>query len=247
VVTQTRRMPPREVTQRAAIVSAEGIGSDAGVWVELKTVDPQTGTRIDRGFFSPAAVVSLPGRPASEKRMGLQRVQRLHPDGKLYEYPPGSSVALRGDEEVRTLGLFEVSNTQPPRVDTLGVDTLRIGSKSFPSTIVRKRWVGSDEWRASTDTTRVNRVLLTLTQDVCPEVPLTGFTHSLLLVRTAQFAATDTLGENPIPPPDPDAVPVLYRVELTLGDIGTGAVPEVTQEPEPAPADSGPGADLPPR
>jgi hypothetical protein len=237
VVTQTRNFPPREVTQRAAIVSAEGIGDDAGVWIELKTVDPHLGTRIDRGFFSRArsgeSGGSAPGLPSG---LVLRRFQQLQADGKLYEYPPQSGVVLRAEEEVTTLGLFEVSTARPPAVDTLGVDTLRVGPKTLPATAVRKRWVGYDEWRDPADTTRVKRALLTLIQDRCVDVPLTGFTRSLLEVKTADFAPYDTLGLYPLPPADPSTPPpVLYRVELTLGDLGTGAVPEVTQEPEPAP------------
>jgi hypothetical protein len=237
VVTQTRNFPPREVTQRAAIVSAEGIGNDAGVWIELKTVDPHLGTRIDRGFFARARGGGS-GEPGSASPPGLElrRTQQLQADGKLYEYPPHSGVALRAEEEITTLGLFEVSSARPPAVDTLGVDTLRVGPRTLAATAVRKRWVGFDEWRDPADTTRVKRVLLTLIQDRCPEVPLTGFTHSVLEVRTAEFAPYDTLGLYPLPPADPSGPqPVLSRVELTLGDLGTGAVPEVTQEPEPAP------------
>ena len=39
VRTQSRNLPPREFTQRVAVVAAEGIGADAGVWIELTTVD----------------------------------------------------------------------------------------------------------------------------------------------------------------------------------------------------------------
>lgn len=248
VVTQSRRFPPRELNQRAAIVSAEGIGDDAGVWVELKTVDPQTGTRIDRGFFGrtrdgAGAEASAPSPP----NLGLRRMQQLQTDGKLYEYPPSSEVALRADEEITTFGLFEISTARPPSVDTLGVDTLRAGAKTLPATVVRKRWVGIDEWSDPEDTTRVKRVLITLIQDVSPDVPLTGFTRSLLEVHTAEFAAYDTLGLYPLPPADPTRPPpAIYRAELTLGDLGAGAVPEVTQEPEPVPEadEPRPGSDL---
>jgi hypothetical protein len=249
VVTQTRRFPPRELTQRAAIVSAEGIGDDAGVWVELKTMDPQTGTRIDRGFFGlnrdgADAGASTPSPPNLE----LSRMQQLQTDGKLREYPLNSGAALRADEEITTFGLFEISNDRPPLADTLGVDTLRVGAKTLPATVVRKRWVGLDEWRDPEDTTRVKRVLITLIQDVSPDVPLTGFTRSLLEVHTAEFAAYDTLGQYPLPPADPTRPPpAIYRAELSLGDLGTGAVPEVTQEPEPIPeaAESRPSPDRP--
>lgn len=234
VRTQSRSLPPRELTQRAALVSAEGIGEEAGVWVELKTVDPQTGTRIDRGFYGrpPGGEKADAGAP---RLLTLRRVQRLHPDGRLYEYPPNSNAVLRGDEEVSTLGLIETSAARPPRVDTLGVDTLRIGRRTLPGIIIRKQWLGDDEWSEGENTQFVNRVLLTLTEHVCPEVPLTGFTKSSYQVTTAQFAVADSLRQHPIAPADSTGAPVVYRAELTLGDMGTGAVPEVTQEPEPAP------------
>jgi hypothetical protein len=228
------------VTQRAAIVSAEGIGDDAGVWVELKTADPQTGTRIDRGFYGRGPEdeeTRTEDQPAPPLR--LLRVQRLHPDGKLFEYPPGSSAALRADEEVSTLGLFEVDQSRPPVVDTIGVDTLRIGRKTLPALIVRKQWIGSDSWSEGTDVSRINRVLLTLTLHVCPGVPITGFTQSVFEVRTAQFAATDSLSQHPLPP-DPAQPEFVSQATLTLDDMGGGAVPEVTQEPEPAPDAGGP-------
>lgn len=234
VSTQSRSLPPRELTQRVALVSAEGIGEDAGVWVELKTVDPQTGTRIDRGFYGRPSGDGASGGSGPTRTLTLRRVQRLHPDGRLYEYPPNSAALLRGDDEVSMLGLFEISGTRPPLIDTLGVDTLRIGRRTLPSIIIRKQWVGNDEW-AEEGAAYVNRVMLTLTEHICPEVPLTGFTQSSYEVTTARFAVADSLRERPLAPSDSTAAQVVYRTELRLGDMGTGAVPEVTQEPEPAP------------
>lgn len=243
VRTQSRSFPPRELTQRAAIVAAEGIGEDAGVWIELKTIDPQAGTRIDRGFYGRTSGGDPPGAGSSGARaLSLRRVQILYPDGKLYEYPPNSNVALRAEEDVTTLGLFEINQNRPPRVDTLGVDTLRIGRKTLPTRIIRREWIGSDEWSETGDSSFVNRVILTLTEHVCPEVPVTGFTRSAFEVATARFAVSDSLLDHPLPPPGGSAVPVVYRAELSLGDMGTGAVPEVTQEPEPAPEAGDPAA-----
>ncbi|HEY7728628.1 MAG TPA: hypothetical protein VID50_09250 [Candidatus Eisenbacteria bacterium] len=236
VVTQTRKTPPREMLQRAATVAEEGIGKDAGLWVELKTVDPQAGTRIDRAFFSRGAGAELPGRePDAPRSLRLVRLQRLHPDGKLYEYKPNSDVLLRAEEDVTSLGLFEIGDSSAARIDTLGADTLRIGRRLLPATIVRKRWVADDEWPDEEDSTSVLRPGITVTTYECPDVPLTGYTRAVFEVRSMRFAVGDSLRAQPVPPADPAGDTSLVRVELTLEDLGTGAVPEVIQEPEPAP------------
>ena len=236
VRTQSRNLPPREFTQRVAVVAAEGIGADAGVWIELTTVDPQVGTRIARGFFTRRSEEEQAHRPADGPRtLELSRLQRLSTDGRLYEYPPGSDAGLRANEEVAMLGLFEISYLRAPTVDTLGTDTLRIGRRELVSRTIRRVWVGSDEWPDDSDSTRIHRALLSLTVSHCDEVPGTGFTRSLFEVRPAAFALADTLAEQPLPPPEGGGEAVFYRAELTLSDLGGGAVPEVTQEAEPAP------------
>ena len=236
VRTQSRNLPPRELSQRVAIVAAEGIGAEAGVWVELKTTDPQAGTRIERGFF--ARQSDEDGGPVSgegPRFLVLQRVQRLSSDGHLYEYPPDSDTELRADQEVATLGLFEVSSLRAPTIDPLGADTLRLGRKELIAQVVRTQMVGSDEWAHETDSTRVHRAILTQVISRCPEVPATGFTRSLFEVRVGSFAVADTFAVAPLPLLEGEREQVFYRTELTLADIGDGAVPEVTQEAEPAP------------
>jgi hypothetical protein len=236
VRTQSRNFPPREFTQRVAIVAAEGIGEEAGVWVELKTIDPRAGTRMERGFFVRRNPGELADRPEGERRtLGIQRLQRLSVDGRLYEYPPDAETELRADEEVATVGLFEVSYLRAPTIDTLGVDTLRLGRKEFVSRAIRTQYVGSDEWPHDQDTSRAHRALLTLITSRCEQVPVTGYTRSLFEVRVGSFATADTFAVSPLPPLEGESEEVFSRAELTLTDMGGGAVPEVTQEAEPAP------------
>lgn len=233
VTTQSTNLPPREFSQRVAIVSEEGLGAEEGVWVELKTIDPQAGTRIERGFF---VRTELPSNAASGGRSPareLRRVQRLNPDGKLYEYPPEADVGIRSNVDVTTLELFEVDYHQAPRVDTLGVDTLRIGRHVLISSAVRQRWLGSDEWPDEQDSTRVWRATLSLTRHQCPDIPVAGYTRSSLEVASQVYAAVDSTGSAPLSSDNPKPR-TIYRAEVELTDLGTGAVPEVTQEPEPA-------------
>ncbi len=236
VTTQSKNLPPREFTQRVAVVSEEGLGAEEGVWVELKTIDPETGTRIERGFFvHDSAPPDSAGAGKSPPVRVLRRVQRLNPDGKLYEYPPDTDVGVRANEEVATLELFEIPYFQAPRVDSLGRDTLRIGNRALVSSDVRKRWFGSDEWPNPSDTTHVWRAALTLTLHQCAEVPITGYTRSTFQVASQGFPASAAAGS--VPAPDSlKTGPTFYRTDVALTDLGTGAVPEVTQEPEPAPA-----------
>ncbi len=235
VTTRSKKLPPREFTQRVAVVSEEGLGNEEGVWVELKTIDPETGTRIERGFFvHNTAPPDSGGAGKGPPVRVLRRVQRLNSDGKLYEYPPDTDVGVRANEEVATLELFEIPYFQAPRVDSLGHDTLRIGSRELVSSDVRTRWFGSDDWPTDNDTTHVWRAALTLTLHQCPEVPITGYTRSTFEVASQRFPALAPAGF--VPPADSlNSGPTFYRTDVVLTDLGTGAVPEVTQEPEPAP------------
>lgn len=235
VTTQSKNLPPREFTQRVAVVSEEGLGDEEGVWVELKTIDPQTGTRIERGFFVHGrAAADSGGAGRTPPVRVLRRVQRLNPDGKLYEYPPDTDVGVRANEEVATLELFEIPYFQAPRVDSLGLDTLRLGNRELVSRDVRKRWFGSDDWPSTDDSAHVWRAALTLTLHQCPAVPITGYTRSTFEVASQSFPASAPAAY--VPPPDSlKTGPIFYRTEVALTDLGTGAVPEVTQEPEPAP------------
>ncbi len=235
VTTQSKNLPPHAFTQRVAVVSEEGLGDEEGVWVELKTVDPQAGTRIERGFFVRGDPDDDAPSPGKTPARALRRVQRLNPDGKLYEYPADSDVGLRSNEEVATLGLFEINYKQTPRTDTLGLDTLRIGKRALVSRGVRERWFGSDEWPDDEDSTRVWRAALTLTVQQCPDVPIAGYTRSMFEVSSQGFAASDSAGGAPLASDSLKTRPIFYRAEVALSDLGTGAVPEVTQEPEPAP------------
>ena len=89
---QTQNRPAREFTQRLAVVAQEGWGDEAGLWVELKTVE--TGkTRIERGFFGRPPAEDEPAVPTPESAeepeppLRLMRYQMLTPQGKLYELP----------------------------------------------------------------------------------------------------------------------------------------------------------------
>jgi hypothetical protein len=234
VTTQSTNLPPREFSQRVAIVSEEGLGDDEGVWVELKTIDPQAGTRIERGFFVRAEPGSDATSAGTSPARVLRRVQRLNPDGKLYEYPPESDVGVRSNADVARLDLFEIDSHQAPRVDTLGVDTLHIGKRALISLRVRQRWLGTDEWPDERDSTRVWRATLSVIRHQCPDIPAAGYTRSTFEVVSQAFAATDSTGSAPLPS-DSLKTHTIYRADVEVTDLGTGAVPEVTQEPEPAP------------
>jgi hypothetical protein len=235
VVTRSRSLPPREFTQRVAIVSAEGIGTDAGVWVELKTTDPRSGTRIERGFFVVPSEADAPGRPDGPRTLRLARLQRLGADGRLFEYPPDTETELRGEEDVPMAGLLEMSPLRAPLVGTIGEDTLRLGRKTLISRVERLQNVGEEAWSDESDSLHLHRAVITITTARCDQVPGTGYTRSQLEAGEAVFAVSDSLAEHALPPPEGAPDPIFYRVDVVLTDMGGGAVPEVTQEPEPAP------------
>src|SRR3990170_2387740 len=47
---QTQNRPPRDFSQRLAVVAREGSGEESGVWIELKTGEAGK-VRIERGFY----------------------------------------------------------------------------------------------------------------------------------------------------------------------------------------------------
>ncbi len=194
VRTQFRSLPPREYTQRVAIVAREQYQGRDGFWVELKTEGLPSGKRIERGFFvivDPSAVLEAgeseepppdslpkPERPI----VRLVRYQVLTSGGKLFEYPISTSSEVRSGSEVSTVELFEYDSNTPAVRDTLGPDTLRIGRRVVPTIVERIRMSGVDTWPVPGDKTRLNRPLLTQQYWRNPAVPITGFARSLFQV-----------------------------------------------------------------
>src|SRR5204863_207927 len=67
-----KNRPPKRVMQRLAVVSREGIGDEAGAWIELKTVENGR-VRVERGFFAPPEHATPPGTRAGGAKLGLAR------------------------------------------------------------------------------------------------------------------------------------------------------------------------------
>jgi hypothetical protein len=239
---QSRGHPAREFTQRVAVVSREGVGEQAGVWVELKTVDAAGNARIERGFFRPAHAKAAAesgqdsGEPAG---MSLARYQAMASGGALYEFPLDADALAGSGPELSGLSLFQVEGQIPLDHETLGPDTLHVRDREFPATMERSRWIGGDEWTEPADSAAVYRTLLTRTVWRAAGVPVTGFARSTYEVTSQRFAPRDSTGALPMLPPREgvERAP-LYRLELTLLDRGDDAVPEVTQEAEPAPEET---------
>jgi len=261
VLSKTR--PPRKITQRISVVSREGTGSESGAWVELKTTEAGR-TRTERGFFmrpeghrdlldslfadetpAPEAGGDVPSdTPAKPlQKLRLARYQKLTADGKLYEYPMDEEGTALPEEDVSPMDLFEVSGRALS--DTLAPDTLRVGRRVIPCHV---RWVrrnGAQEWEGD-DSTYTNRPTVLQTYWKNPYIPVTGLareTVDVYAVRVPKpgLAPPDSAASTPAPPPAPTpASDYIYRISITLTDIGKDAVPEITQAPEPAPRESAP-------
>ena len=200
VRSQSRSLPVRQYTQRVAIVAKEA----GGFWVELKTEGLPSGRRIERGFFQPPPTGHGPYR--------LERYQVLHSNGKLFEYPPERVQSVRSEGDVTTIELFEYDPEVPPAVESLGPDTLRVGTRVVPVTGERTLRAGSNAWQVPKDTSYVNRPLLVQTVWKNAAVPITGLARSLFQVVTEQVPSADRSAAPsgsaapPVPPYDP-AIP----------------------------------------
>lgn len=250
---QTQNHPARDLTQRIAVVAAEGSGSEAGYWVELKTVDAGK-MRIERGFFGQPFPEEGEARAPSDRPplpLDLRRYQMLTPAGKLYEYPLDSESAVPPDRDVSAIDLFEFLQARPQDCDTLGADTLRIGRKVIPCVRYRVRRVSAEEW-ADEDTSFVDRAVMTEIFWLNSAIPITGYAKSVLEVaarrRHVSAPTPDFMSAEPEAAAASDSAAVVapagerlyFRGELSLLDLGTGAVSEVTQDAELAPEESAP-------
>jgi hypothetical protein len=202
-----------------------------------------------------------PSRAVASNRVRLVRYQVLTSGGKLYEYPIERVGEARTGGEVSTMELFEYDSSIPPLVESLGPDTLRIGRRIVPTVRERTRRAGADDWPIRGDTTVVNRPVLTTTTWNNPAVPITGLARSLFQVSLERVPAAgkDTAPITSPAPALPESTvatnlslralsadstavagppPTLSWTELVLADLGADAVSEVTQKPEPLPADA---------
>ncbi|HEX7078196.1 MAG TPA: hypothetical protein VF363_07235 [Candidatus Eisenbacteria bacterium] len=264
VRTRSGRSAVREFTQRVAIVSREDRGGRPAYWVELKTVDAASGTRIERGLFASAADPDSANGDAGDSAsaegpapLHLVRYQVLTPGGKLYEYPLESASRPRAEGEVSSFELFEFDPTVKPERSFLGPDTLRIGRRVVPAVMEKVVRVGTDNWPTFDDTTSVYRLRIAQTLWRNAAVPITGIARSVFRVTTVKVAEhPDSVHVDRFVRPDTTATPaggiapadttlegpsrgdgrVLAFTELLLQDLGADAVPEATQTPEPAPA-----------
>ena len=256
----SKNRPPRHIAQRMAVVSREGTGPEAGLWVELKTTEGGR-TRTERGFFmrpegrrdlldtlfadDPAPESGGDAQaPAPKSKLRLARYQKLTPDGKLYEYPMEEGTALP-EEDISAMDMFEFSGHAT--IDSLPPDTLRIGRRVVPCLVRRMRRYGSQDWEGE-DSTFAYRAMSVQTYWRNPYVPVTGFARQTIEVSQARVpkaglapadtAKADTVSAVPMPPSSPGDF--FYKATLQLTDIGNDAVPEITQAPEPAPKESMP-------
>src|SRR5262249_13727952 len=118
-------------------------------------------------------------------------------------------------------------------------DTLRVGRKVIPCHVRRMRRSGSQEWGgdASGDLSHAVLVQTTWRNEW---IPITGYARRVLELSSEQLhrgAPADSGGAARADPPRPAATAGagFYRAEIALLDLGTDAVPETTQVPEPAP------------
>jgi len=203
----SKNRPPRRFTQRLSVVSREGSGAEAGVWVELKTIESGK-TRMERGYFMPpdagkdfadsslyddmsgggeappseaSATPQGASRSGPSSRLKLARYQRLTSDGKLYEYPVGEEGAPMTDEDVSAMDMLEFAAKS--FADTLAPDTLRAGRKVIPCRLRRVRRYGTQPWEGD-DSTYVNRALMTRTSWRNQWVPVTGYGRLVVVVST---------------------------------------------------------------
>ncbi|HXF58406.1 MAG TPA: hypothetical protein VN539_01110 [Candidatus Saccharimonadales bacterium] len=252
-----KNRPPRRITQRLAVVSREGTGSEAGAWLEMKTTEAGR-TRTERGFYmkpeskrdlldslyaddeAPAAegAESPAETPkARPPKLRLARYQKLTPDGKLYEYPMEEEASALPEEDVTAMDMFEFSGRAA--MDTLPSDTLRVGRKVVPCRVRRVKQYGAQAWEGS-DSTYVNRAQMIRTYWRNPYIPVTGFAREVAEISSTRLPAAGTPTDSTAASATAPASEFFYRANLTLTDIGNNAVPEITQAPEPAPRESAP-------
>jgi hypothetical protein len=250
VTVESKNRPPRRFIQRLAVVSRDGSAEESGAWVELKRMEGGK-TRLERGFFArpehAGEVRDSTWGPGP--RLTLARYQRLTPEGKLLEYAVGDDAALPPDDDISPIDLLEFSGGGS--TDSLAPDTLRVGYRVFPCRVQRYRYNGGDDWQGA-DTTSVNRVVMIRTLYRSPGVAVTGYARSVVEVSTERVpaGAPTPAAASPdsavVAASPPGQVParrgIMYRTDVTLLDMGNGAVPEVTQAPEPAPQEAAPRA-----
>jgi hypothetical protein len=200
--------------------------------------------------------VKITGDPRPEDAaapLHLVRYQTLT-GGKLFEYPVASAFSPRAGGGVSTYELFEFDPNVQPVHRSIGPDTLRLGSRVIPALLEWTSRAGTDDWPVFEDSSSRYRMVLTQTVWKNPAVPVTGFARSLFRVTAKRvpvppdsarlvlmapdtsltFSPPDTtIGPTSLKPSDGA---LLSWTEVVLEGIGTDAVAEVTQKPEPAPA-----------
>lgn len=257
----SKNRPPRKILQRIAVVSREGTGSEAGVWVELKTTEAGR-TRTERGFYmkpearrgslldslfadesGPPEPDSLGGTPAAPpQKLRLARYQKLTPDGKLYEYAMDEEGGSLPEEDISAIDMFEFSGRGV--ADSLPPDTLRVGRKVVPCRVRRVARQGTQGWEGD-DSTYTNRARMATTVWRNPWIPVTGIARKIVEVSSERVpvpgaATPDSAATRSEPSGSVPASDFFYRATVSLVDLGNDAVPEITQAPEPAPRETAP-------
>jgi hypothetical protein len=210
----SKNRPPRRFTQRLSVVSREGTGTEAGAWVELKTIEDGK-VRMERGYFimpeagrdfadssfydeggedappdeAPAATTAAPTAPL--RPIGLVSPKRL----KLARYqrltPEGKLYEYPVDEEGAPLADEDVSAMDMLEFvgkadrDTLPPDTLRAGRKVIPCRVRRISRASAQNWEGD-DSTYVNRAVMTRTYWRNPWVPVLGYARLVVEVSTVR-------------------------------------------------------------
>jgi len=257
-----KNRPPKRVMQRLAVVSREGMGDEAGAWIELKTVENGR-ARVERGFFAPPEHAASPGARGGAMKLALARYQRLMPDGRLFEYPVGEEGSPLADDDISAMDLIEFAGST--MTDALAPDTVRVGARVLPCAVERVRRYGKQDWQGS-DSTYVNRAVMTRTDWWSTGVPVTGYARSIIEVSSERVpiggpAQTDSASRTAVDPvripygtppfalapPGGSSPPAasapgatggqgfFFRADILLLGMGNDAVPEITQAPEPAP------------
>jgi len=260
--TQSGSRPVREYSQRVAIVSREEYEGRLGFWVELKTTGSSGGTRIERGFFvepeseadTGAEVYRLsryqvltPGGKLFEYPLGAAFEPRAGADVatfELFEFDP----SVPPVETPLGPDTLRMGNRVVP---TVAERTCRIGSDDWSdpddSTHTNRLLLIQTYWRNSAvPITGVAKSLFQVTSLRYIRAPGDSATASVpggaawsppdSVVRATAAAAAVAADSSTGSPPDRAGAPrIISWTELELLDLGSDAVPEVTQKSEPLP------------
>jgi len=109
----SKNRPPRSFTQRLSVVSREGTGAEAGVWVELKTIESGR-ARTERGYFMPKeAGRDFADSSLYDEEAGSDPTPSDTPAETAANAPPASSRPSLGLVNVKRLKLARYQRLTP--------------------------------------------------------------------------------------------------------------------------------------